>query len=131
MTTTTTTAATAKAMTEHSRKLPVVTIAGALFCLVLIYLALQLRAGNDPAIGAMKPPSAASPQRQVIVRRIIVRRIIEEEAPAPAHSGDPVAVAAAPAEAQPRVTQPGLAAAPPPAAAAPAPAAAPVVSRGS
>jgi hypothetical protein len=53
----------------------------ALFCVVLIFLALQMRAGEDPAIGA--GPEAESPQaRQVIVRRAVEGRP-RASAPAP------------------------------------------------
>jgi len=83
--------------------------AAALFCVVLIFLAQQLRAGHDPAIGAGKPTSAATP-RQVVVRRVIVTRVVVDDA-APARAASP-----------PAVTQ---------SAPAPAPAPAPVVSRGS
>jgi hypothetical protein len=94
-------------MTDRARGLAVVTAAGALFCLALIFLALQIRAGRDPAIGA-----DAQEPRQVIVRRVIVRRIVEVDDPA------------APARAT--TTRPA------PAPGAPAPAApAPVTSRGS
>jgi hypothetical protein len=113
-------------MTDGKRQIPVAAIAGGLFCLMLIYLALQVRSGNDPAIGAGTPTATAPAPRQVIVRRIIIRRIVEEDAPATAQpaagSGTPTADAPAPASSAP---------APAPAAPAPAPAAAPVVSRGS
>jgi hypothetical protein len=115
-------------MTDGRRPIPVAAIAGGLFCLVLIYLALQVRAGNDPAIGAGSQTAAASQPRQVIVRRVIIRRIVEEDAPAsarPAGGSGPAPAASAPATAAP----PAPAAAP--AAPAPAPAPAPVVSRGS
>ena len=52
--------------TDRSRALIAVTAAAALFCIVLIFLAQQLRAGRDPAIGAGKPTAAAAP-RHVIV----------------------------------------------------------------
>jgi hypothetical protein len=110
-------------MTDRSRGLPVATIAAALFLVVLIYLALQVRAGRDPAIGASK--SAADVPRQVSVRRIIVRRVIEDDAPRVPRAAAPAQPAATPS--------PAAAPAPPPAPApaedrAPAP---PVVSRGS
>jgi hypothetical protein len=88
--------------------LPVVSTAGGLFCVALVFLALQMRAGDDPAIGA-GAAQPAKPPRPVIVRRVIVRRIVEE--PEAASSGS-----AAPAQSAP------AAPAPAPAAAAPAPA---------
>jgi hypothetical protein len=96
-------------MTERSLGAVVATAAAALFCAVLIFLALQVRAGRDPAIGA-----AQAEPRPVIVRRIIVRRVVEDDAPAAATSAPAAPATAAPA-----------------APAAPAPAPAPVVSRGS
>jgi hypothetical protein len=65
-------------MTERSGSLPVVTAAGAVFCVVLAFLALQMRDGNDPAIGAGE--QAAEPSRPVVIRRVIVRRIVEDPA---------------------------------------------------
>jgi hypothetical protein len=112
-------------MTDGRRRIPVAAIAGGLFCLVLIYLALQVRAGNDPAIGAGSQTAAAPQPRQVIVHRVIIRRIVEEDAPAsarPAAGSGP-----APAASSPAPAAPAAAAAP----AAPAPAPAPAVSRGS
>jgi hypothetical protein len=100
-------------MTDRSRGLPVATIAAALFLVVLIYLALQVRAGRDPAIGASK--SAADVPRQVSVRRIIVRRVIEDDAPRVPRAAAPAQPAATPS---------------PPVAGSRAPAP-PVVSRGS
>ena len=69
------------AMTDRARSLPVATVAGAIFAVVLVYLALQVRAGHDPAIGAMKQSPAGDARRQVIVRRIIVRRVVVDDAP--------------------------------------------------
>jgi hypothetical protein len=104
--------------TDRPNRLPVATIAAALFCVVLIYLALQIRAGQDPAIGASEPAPAARP---VVVRRIVVRRIVEQPAPATVPGGAALAPApagsSAPAAAPVDVT--------------PAPAPAPVVSGGS
>jgi hypothetical protein len=105
-------------MTDGRRPIPVAAIAGGLFCVVLIYLALQMRAGDDPAIGAGQQTAAAPAPREVIVRRVIIRRIVVEDAPraeGPASSDESAPAAAVPA------------AAPVPAPAAPAP----VVSRGS
>ena len=85
-----------------------------MFCVVLACLALQMRDGNDPAIGAGE--QAAEPSRPVVIRRVIVRRIVEDPAvpaagalrapasgaaPAPAPASDP---APAPAS-DPAVTQ--------------------------
>lgn len=86
-------------MTDRSRGAAVATVAAALFCVVLIFLALQIRAGRDPAIGAGTQTAAQAP-RQVIVRRIIIRRIVEDDAPAasaPAASRPPTSAPAAPA----------------------------------
>jgi thiamine biosynthesis lipoprotein len=58
-------------MSDRWRGLVVATAAGAMFCVALILLELQVRAGRDPAIGA---GAQAAVPRQVIVRRVIVRR---------------------------------------------------------
>jgi hypothetical protein len=106
-------------MTDRRPSIPVAGIAGAVFCVLVIYLALQIRAGGDPAIGAGEQSAAPEAPRRVIVRRIIITRVVEEDdAPAPAGATTPAA--SAPAE--------------PPAAAPAAPAIAtpaPVMSRGS
>ena len=98
-------------------------IAGAVFCVLLIYLALQMRAGSDPAIGAGQQTAAAP--RQVIVRRIIVTRVVEDD-DAPAADGATPA-ARTPAASAPSAAQPPAAAPAAPATAAPPP----VMSRGS
>ena len=113
-------------MTDRSRSLPVAAVAAAVFLVVLVYLALQVRAGRDPALGAMKP--AATAPRQVIVRRIIVRRVVVDDAPLARGSDGGAASTSAPVPAQ---SAPTPAAAPAQTPAAPAPAPAPVVSRGS
>jgi hypothetical protein len=105
-------------MADGGRRIPVAAIAGGLFCLMLIYLALQVRAGADPAIGDGPSAAAAPAPRQVIVRRVIVRRIVEEDAPATAEPSAGAGTAA---------PEPAAPAAPPP----PAPEPAPVVSQGS
>lgn len=69
------------------------TAAAALFCAVLIFLALQVRAGRDPAIGVAKPQAA----RQVIVRRVIVRRVVEHDRPTARAPAAPAPAAPAPA----------------------------------
>ena len=77
-------------MTDRVGSLPVVTAAGALFCVALVFLALQMRAGDDPAIGV--GAKAEAQPRPVIVRRVIVRRIVEE-APGAAAPSSPAAPA--------------------------------------
>jgi hypothetical protein len=57
-------------MSARNVGLSVATAACALFCVVLIFLALRMRAGDDPAIGA--GPEAPQP-RQAIVRRVVER----------------------------------------------------------
>ena len=112
-------------MTERRFGLPVVGIAAGLFCLMLIYLALQVRAGSDPAIGAEKPAETAEVPRDVLVRRVIITRVIEEPpVAAPSTQAAPVTAAVSAAA-------PAAVSAPAPAAPAPAPAPAPVVSSGS
>jgi hypothetical protein len=86
-------------MTDRARGLAVVTAAAAMFLVALILLALQVRAGRDPALGAAAQP------RQVVVRRIIVRRVVEVDdrsaaAPRPTTSA-PAAPVPAPAPAAP------------------------------
>ena len=138
-------------MTDRRAAIPIPAIGAALFCVVLILLALQVRAGGDPALGAAKP--AAQPARPVVVRRVVVTRRVVDSArpggarsarstsggsapatshaaaapPAPAAAAAP-ASAAAPAPAQAATPAPARAATPAPAAPPPA---APVVSRGS
>ena len=96
-------------MAERRGGFPVFALVGSAFCVVLTFLALQVRAGQDPAIGA----GAAAEPRPVVVRRVIVRRLVEPAAPA---ARAPAASAPEPAASAP---------APEPAAPAPAPAPAP------
>ena len=118
------------ATTTERRRRPspfwVVTGSLAAFFVLLAFLAVQVRAGGDPALGEPKQTAAvATPEpRRVIVRRVIVRRvIITDPAPTPA----PLAVAPAV-----RTTAPVVRAAAPvvraaaPVVRAPAPAPAPV-----
>ena len=51
----------------------------AAFFALLAFLAVQVRAGGDPALGPAKPAATAEPRR-VIVHRVIVRRVIVTEA---------------------------------------------------
>jgi hypothetical protein len=89
----------APAGTDRIGSLPVVGAAGGVFCVALIFLALQMRAGDDPAIGA--GAEAKAPPRPVIVRRVIVRRIVEEPVGAPAGAPAAPRVSQAPAQAAP------------------------------
>jgi hypothetical protein len=84
---------------RRSAALWVITTAGALFAVVLVFLALQMRSGGDPALGAGAPVAAAPPPKSppVLIRKVIVRRMIEEEpatAPAPAPAPAPVTTGA-------------------------------------
>ena len=63
----------------------------AAFFALLAFLAVQVRAGGDPALGPAKPAATAEPRR-VIVHRVIVRRVIVTER-APAASAPPTAAA--------------------------------------
>ena len=110
--------------------LPVFWAAAVGFIAVFAGLALQLRAGHDPALGAAK--SAAEPQRRVLVKRVIQRRVVVHPAPADDGGDDapaPVALPAgtpAPAATTATPAAPAVQPAPAPAAPAPAPAPAPV-----
>ena len=103
---------------------PLTVIAGSLglFLAITALLALQLRAGADPALGAGEPLAAATPAapKVVIRRRVIVTRIVEHRPPrrAAAPTGAGRTQAAAPAS-QRSPAVPGVGA---PAASAPAPA---------
>jgi hypothetical protein len=116
--------------------------AAAVFLVTLAFLALEVRAGNDPAIGAGQPQAAAPAPQPMVVRRIVERRIVRRHRATPAsgegaaaggsapavRAGAPTPAAGAPA---PAPAAPRPAPAPAPAAPAPAPAPAPVVSRAS
>lgn len=54
---------TAQTTAARGGRLPVAAVAGGLFCGVLIVLALQVRVGADPAIGAGPQPAAAPAHR--------------------------------------------------------------------
>ena len=87
------------------------------FLLLLALLAVQVRAGGDPALGPAKP--AAQAERRVIVHRVILRRVVVTER-APAQAASSGAAAPAPSTSAPAPAPPS-APAPPPAAPAPAP----------
>ena len=107
---------------------------GAFFAVIAL-MALQVRAGQDPALGPAEPVGQAPPTkpRQVLVRRVI-RRVVVHHPPrqaaaaggaAPAAGAPVAASSSAPAAAAPA---PEPAAAPPP---APAPAPAPLTTQAS
>lgn len=111
--------------------LPTLLVAAASFLVIFEFLAFQLRAGRDPALGGVHATTAAAaPPRPVIVhRRIVVRRVVEAPAaPTPVSVGgsagsSSAADSSAPAPAPASTPAPAPAAAP-----APAPAPAPVTS---
>lgn len=66
------------------------------FVVVLIALVLQMRAGDDPALRAMRAPRV--PPRRVLVRRVLERRVVVQlpaDAAAPAASASQQVGAAA------------------------------------
>jgi hypothetical protein len=85
----------------------------AAFFALLAFLAVQVRAGGDPALGPPKPAATAEPRR-VIVHRVIVRRIVVtdraparrtvERAAAGGGSSAPAPAPASPAPAAPVTT---------------------------
>jgi hypothetical protein len=100
--------------------MPVLSAAFGGFLVVLTLLALQMRAGHDPAL---RPSVAATPRSSILERRIIKTRVIITDAPrasagVPAGSGLPaasapvVAVRAVPVQAAPTAPAPAPAPAP-------------------
>ena len=78
------------ATTDRRKPSPVGLLAGSLaaFFALLAFLAVQVRAGGDPALGPAKPAASAEPRR-VIVHRVILRRVIvTESAPRVAAGGE-------------------------------------------
>jgi hypothetical protein len=63
--------------TDRGKPSPFGLLAGSLaaFFALLAFLAVQVRAGGDPALGPPKPAATAEPRR-VIVHRVIVRRVV-------------------------------------------------------
>lgn len=87
---------------------PVIAGSLALFLIMLAFLALQLRAGRDPALGA-----SVAPAKRVLVRReekqVVVTRVLRGDDGSEAESasgGPPVAAAPAPAPAAPAAPSP-------------------------
>jgi hypothetical protein len=108
--------------TERRRPSSFGVLAGSLaaFFALLAFLAVQVRAGGDPALGPAKAPA----ERRVIVHRVVVRRaIITDPAPVsgPSGPGRGGGGSSPPAAATLSATAP-----PAPAPSAPAPAAAPL-----
>ena len=73
--------------TDRRKPSPFGLLAGSLaaFFALLAFLAVQVRAGGDPALGPPKPAATAEPRR-VIVHRVIMRRIVVTDR-APARRG--------------------------------------------
>jgi hypothetical protein len=108
-------------MTRRGGLLPVAWAGGVAFLAVFAGLALQVRGGSDPVLGAGRGESAAVAPRRVLLRRVIQRRVIVRVVPAPlepasgsapvtttgpvASSTPPVSSAPAPAPATPPTTR--------------------------
>ena len=69
------------AISARVPSLPTVLASAACFLVMFEFLAFQLRAGRDPALGdngrRRCAPTAARPRPVVIHRRIVVRRVVE------------------------------------------------------
>jgi hypothetical protein len=76
--------------TDRRKPSPFGLLAGSLaaFFALLAFLAEQVRAGGDPALGPPKPAATAEPRR-VIVHRVIVRRIVVTDRVPARRSGVP------------------------------------------
>lgn len=103
--------------------LPVVAATLAAFLATLAFLAVRVRTGHDPALGAMAASAPAPPVRHVLVRRLVERRVVITIKPAPQGGSAPVTSGAAP--------QIAASSSLPAAAPAPAPAPPPVATRSS
>jgi hypothetical protein len=82
--------------TDRRKPSPFGLLAGSLaaFFALLAFLAVQVRAGGDPALGPPKPPATAEPRR-VIVHRVIVRRIVVTDRAPARRTGERAAAGAA------------------------------------
>jgi hypothetical protein len=105
-------------MTDRRRRrglVPVATSALAGFLLIAAVLAIQLRIGRDPALGAPKIASVASEPRRILVRRIEERRVIVRviSAPQPVRSAPRAAGAHTAVSVARPPAAPSIAAAPP------------------
>jgi len=78
---------------------------GAFFALLAV-LAVQVRAGSDPALGPAQPVASAD-QRRVVVHRVVLRRVIvTDRAGGPAAAPVASSGGAAPAPAAPAPSAP-------------------------
>ena len=100
------------ATTDRRKPSPFGLLAGSLaaFFALFAFLAVQVRAGGDPAVGQPKPAATVEPRR-VIVHRVIVRRIVvTDRAPgrqaAERAAAEPASSAPAPAPASPAPAAP-------------------------
>jgi hypothetical protein len=82
--------------TDRRKPSPFGLLAGSLaaFFALLAFLAVQVRAGGDPALGPPKPAATAEPRR-VIVHRVIVRRIVVTDRAPARRTGERAAAGAA------------------------------------
>lgn len=112
-----------RARGPRRRDLPAVAAVSAVaFAVVLALLAVQMRFGRDPVLGARAIAPAPLPPRRVLVRRVIVKRVVVEVV-----RDEPSAAAPAPTTlvASRRTVMPMA----PPPTAAPPPAPAPLVTK--
>ncbi|HET9736576.1 MAG TPA: hypothetical protein VFP78_00530 [Solirubrobacteraceae bacterium] len=103
------------------------------FFAALALLAVQVRAGNDPALGEPTPKAVAAADvrpRKVIVKRKVIKRIVVHH-PRPAAAATTTSSGAAPAVSAPATTSAPSAPAPPAPVPAPAPAPAPLTTQSS
>jgi uncharacterized membrane protein YgcG len=56
----------------------VLTASAAIFMALFAFLAVQMREGKDPALGARKVADVQAPRRRVTVRRVIEQRVVVE-----------------------------------------------------
>src|SRR5262245_639777 len=81
----------------------------ATFLAILVFLASQMAAGHDPALGAKRAAVAQQPPRRVLVRRVVRQRVIvtrvepgekgDDDGQAVVQTFDPTVVSSAPAPA--------------------------------
>ncbi len=95
------------------------------FFAALALLAVQVRAGEDPALGEAKPVAAVDerPRKVLVKRKVIKRIVVHHPRPAAAAAAAAPSSGSAPTASAPVTTS--APSAPPPAASAPAPAPAP------